>query len=229
MIYGAGRLGRQVLHVLKTHFAGEHEVVGFVDDVRDAGTPVRDGLEVLGPLDAVAADAGTAPGAVGLVPAIGYGDQPARGRALARAADLGYTMPTLVHPRAMIEPGARIGRGAIVLAGALVDQGVHVGPCCYLDQGVMVGEDSQVGPNVYLAAGTIVAGGVAIGRDTFVGAGTVIADGVTVGTGCIVNAQSLVHRDLPDLHKLIQTRDEVRLPLPDRAALATTGVDHGQA
>jgi sugar O-acyltransferase (sialic acid O-acetyltransferase NeuD family) len=229
MIYGAGRLGRQVLHVLRTHFAAGHEVIGFVDDVQPAGTPVRDGLQVLGTLTDLAASPDTDPAAVGLVPAMGYADQPARGRALARARDLGYQLPTLRHPRAWVERGAEVGSGCILLAGVIVDQGASVADCCYLDQGVLVGEDTTVSPNCYLAAGSVVAGGVRIGRDTFLGAGSVVADGVAIGEGCVVNAQSLVHCDVPPFHKLIQTRDEVRLPLPAAAIHGAQGADHGEA
>lgn len=227
LIHGSGRLGRQVLQVLRSHFADRYQPVGFIDDIRPAGDDVL-GLPVLGTLEDVATAPGTSPDQAWLVPAIGYRDQPARGRALDRACALGYRLPTLVHPRAGVEPTATLGDGVIVLAGVLVDQGVVVGDGCYLDQGVMVGEDSVLQPNSYLAAGTIVAGGVRLGRDCFLGAGSVVTDGVNIGDACIVNAQSLVHRDLPAHHKLVQTRQELRLPLPDQTP-ESTEVDHGQA
>ncbi len=227
MIHGAGRLGRQVLHLLRTHFATTHEVLGFVDDIRAPDTPVTEGLQVLGSLADVARDPATAPARVGLIPAIGYTDQSARGRALARAQRLGYTLPTLVHPHAWIEPGSSLGQGVIAMAGVLVDQAVRIGDFCYLDQGVKVGEECTLAANTYLAAGAILAGGVQVGRDGFIGCGAVVTDGVCVGDRCVINAQSLVHRDLPADHKLIQTRDEVRLPLPTADPIEEA--EHGQA
>jgi acetyltransferase-like isoleucine patch superfamily enzyme len=217
VIYGSGRLGRQVLHLVTTHFGAQLTVVGFVDDTKPAGEDVRDGYRTLGGLDAVAAAPDTAPGRVGLIPAIGYGDLFARGRALQHARALGYDFPTLVHPRALIEPGCRLGAGVIVLAGALLDQGVQVDDFCYLDQGVKLGEDTVLGPNNYLAAGTTLGGGVRLGRDNFLGLDTTVTDQVTLGDGNFVNAKSLVYKDLGDRQRLVQFHEQTRLPLPTAA------------
>lgn len=225
LIYGGGRLGQQVVRVIGSHFP-EHELLGVIDDVQPAGLEIIPGVDVIGSLDDIATTSDHDAAHTAIIPAIGYTDQTARGRALDRARGYGYRFLTLVHPQAWVEPSATLGEGVIALAGTLVDQGAQVGDFCYLDQGVKIGEDTTLVGNAYLAAGAILCGGVTVGRDTFVGAGAVITDGVIVGDGCVVNAQSLVHRDLPAFHKLIQTRDELRLPM---AAAPSPEVVHGQA
>jgi len=213
LIYGSGKLGEQVLHVVNHHFGSYLNVVGFVDDTRPAGEDVTAGYQTLGNLETVAASRLHGPNRAVIVPAIGYGDQVARGRALDRAVALGYGMPTLVHPRAWVEPGVEVGDGAIVLAGVLLDQGVKVGENCYLDQGVKLGENTTIGPNNYLAAGSAVGGGVTLGRDNFLGLNTTVTDGVSIGDANFINAKSLVYKDLGSNQRLVQFHEQARLPL----------------
>jgi UDP-3-O-[3-hydroxymyristoyl] glucosamine N-acyltransferase len=213
LLYGSGRLGQQVLHLLNQHFAADYTVIGFVDDTRPGGEAVAGGYRTLGALATVAANPTTAPDHALLVPAIGYGNLPARGRALERARVLGYRFPTLVHPRAWLEPGTALGQGVIVLAGVLIDQAVHVGDCCYLDQGVKLGEECVLGANNYLAAGATLGGGVRLGRDNFLGLDVTVTDGVVLGDGNFVNAKTLVYKDLGDRQRLVEFHEQARLPL----------------
>jgi len=216
LVYGAGRLGGQVLHLLTHHFAGEYTVGGFIDDTRPAGESAAGGHRTLGSLAAVAADPATAPDRTLLVPAIGYADLPARGRALAAARALGYRFLSLVHPHAWLEPTVSLGEGVIVLAGTLLDQTVTVGDWCYLDQGVKLGEECVLGANNYLAAGATLGGGARLGRDNFLGLDVTVTDRVTVGDGTFINARTLVYKDLGDGQRLIEFHEQTRLPMPAR-------------
>jgi len=212
LLYGSGRLGEQVLHLVSTHFADRYTVAGFIDDLRPAAEPVIGGYRTLGSLADVAAHPATGPARAVIVPAIGYRDLPARGRCLELARALGYRLPALVHPRAWIEPGATLGDGVIVLAGVLVDQAVQVGEFCYLDQGVKLGEECVLGANNYLAAGVTLGGRARLGRDNFLGLDTTVTDRVTVGDGNFVNAKTLVYKDLGDRQRLIEFHEQTRLP-----------------
>jgi len=213
LIYGSGKLGEQVLHVVNNHFGSYLNVVGFVDDARPAGEDVVEGYQTLGNLDTVAGSHNLGPNRAVIVPAIGYSNLTARGRALDRAISLGYGMPTLVHPRAWVEPGVEVGDGTIVLAGVLLDQGVKVGDNCYLDQGVKVGENTVLGPNNYLAAGTAIGGGVTMGQNNFLGLNTTVTDGLTIGNANFINAKSLVYKDLDSHQHLVQFHEQTRMPL----------------
>ena len=80
-----------------------------------------------------------------------------------RAAQLG------VHPSAVLDASARIGKGA------------SIGPLVVIEAGVSVGDDAVIGAHTFL------------GRDASVGPGTRLAPRVTLGERCHIGARGLVH------------------------------------
>jgi acetyltransferase-like isoleucine patch superfamily enzyme len=213
-VYGAGYLGRQVLHHLKAHCSDRVRVLGFVDDTLGVGESVAPGLEVLGSLAEAIQKPELSPGRLSMVFAIGYSSMAGRRRALQRVIDAGYDLFDYVHPAAMVEPGAVVGAGSIVLAGAILDQGVTLGPGCYVDIGVRLGADTTVGANNYFSSGTCTGSRVAIGDDCFFGMNCTITTDVRLGSNLFVNANSLVPRDMGDDLKFVEVRRSKELPLP---------------
>jgi UDP-N-acetylglucosamine acyltransferase len=94
----------------------------------------------------------------------------------------------MIHPTAIIDPRAEIGKGT------------SVGPFVVIDAGVKIGEDCALGPHVYLTGQT------QIGARTQIHAGCVIGDlpqdlrfsgeptGVIVGESNVIREHVTVHR-----------------------------------
>jgi len=204
LIYGGGRLGRQVYSLLAMYRGDDLEITGFVDDVQPEGTPVIAGVRTLGGLERVAAEPGTAPGQVKLAMCIGYADMPGRGAAYARAKREGYEFVQFIHPSAMVEPDVELGEGCMVLAGTVLDQRVKAGPINHFDISTIVGEHTDIGENNYFAAGATIAGSVDIGRDNFIGLDVTIVNDIGIGNNTFINAKTLVHRNVPDNSQVIE-------------------------
>jgi len=212
LIYGAGALGRQVYRNL-AGYSGDIEVVGFVDDVKPAGTVVSDNLRTVGDLAATLKQPAYAPDRVWLVAGIGYRDLLARRAAYERALSQGYRFTGFRHPQALIDASAQIDDTAVVLAGAMVDIETRVGPFCYLDLGARVGEWSQLAANCHLSAGAGVGGSVKVGADTFLGMDVTIINDITIGSHVFINACTLVHQDVPDNSRLVEARKSRIVPI----------------
>ncbi len=212
LIYGGGALGRQVYRNL-ADWASDVEILGFVDDVKPAGTPVVAGLPTVGTRELTRQQASLAPGRVLLVPGIGYGDLPARRAAYERAISAGYGFRGFRHPRALIEPSAQVDESAIVLAGVVIDIETVIGPFCYLDAAARVGEWSKLAANCHLSAGAAVGGSVTVGADTFLGMDATIVNDVTVGSHVFINACALVHQDVPDNSRMLEARKSRIVPI----------------
>jgi carbonic anhydrase/acetyltransferase-like protein (isoleucine patch superfamily) len=212
-IYGAGYLGRQVLHHLRSYYSDQTEIMGFIDDVLPTGQDVKDGLGVLSSLPDALGNPDLGPGSTSLVFAIGYSSMTDRGLALKRVRDAGYELFRIIHPAAIMEPGVDLGPGAIVLGGAILDQGVEVGAGCFVDIGVRLGADTIVGANNYFSSGTCTGSRVVIGEDCFFGMNCTITTDVRLGNNLFVNANSLVPRDIGDDVKFVEMRKSKQLPL----------------
>ena len=211
--YGAGHLGRQIYHHVAAHHAERVQVLGFIDDTRPAGEAVIDGQLTLGSLTSAAPSNPLGPGAIALVFAIGYADMRQRRAALQRALDAGYRLHSVIHPRAVIEPGAVVGDGCIVLANAVIDQQVRVGAGCFLDIGVRLTAGTVVGSNNYFSSGMSTGSRVTIGDDCFFGMDCTVTTDVTMGSNLFVNAKTLVPRDVGSNLKLVEVHKSRELPL----------------
>lgn len=211
-IYGAGHLGLQILHHVKHHCSDQAELLGFIDDTRAAGETVSGEVMTLGSLEQAMATESLRPGEIQIVFAIGYADMSARRAALQRVLDAGYELFSMVHPRAVIEPGAVLGAGCIVLQNAVLDQQVRVGAACFIDIGVRLTAGTIVGSNNYFSSGTSTGSRVVIGDDCFFGMDCTVTTEVRMGSRLFVNAKTLVPRDVGDDIKLVEIHKSRELP-----------------
>jgi len=200
LIYGAGRLGRQIVRHVHAHT--DFEVLGFADDTRPVGETVCAGLEVLGGLRDLESDG--MPERASLLMAIGYSDLAGRLRAFERARSTGWSFVGFVHPMASVEPSVVLGDGTVVLAGAVLDEGAALGHVNFVDANVTISEGCRFGDGNFVAAGSVFGGNVTVGCGTFVGLGATVVDGVSIGDRCAVNAGSLVHRSLESGGRLVE-------------------------
>jgi UDP-3-O-[3-hydroxymyristoyl] glucosamine N-acyltransferase len=136
-------------------------------------------------------------------------------RAYALAAQAFYPQRAVtggVHPRAIVDPAARLGAGVAVAAGAVVEagaeigEGTSIGPNSVIGPGVRIGRDCRIGPLVVLSHCELgdrvtLHPGVKIGQDGFgfapdpAGHVKVPQLGrVLVGDGCDIGANSTIDR-----------------------------------
>lgn len=104
---------------------------------------------------------------------------------------------SVVHPRATVATGARIGRGTSILAGSVIAPEAVVGDHVIILQNTSVNHHSRVHDFATLSAGITVLGYVDIGRNAFVGGGTTVIPRIRIGESAVVGAGSVVVRDVP--------------------------------
>ena len=121
-----------------------------------------------------------------------------RKRLYDQALDLGFTLPTIISPRAYVSPHAVIGAGTIVMHGAVVNAGASVGTNCIVNTNALLEHDAAVGNHCHVSTGTILNGGVKVGAGSFVGSGSLIKEGVEIGEDCLIGMGSTVRYHLPD-------------------------------
>lgn len=212
-IYGAGFLGKQILHHLQAYYSDKIELQGFLDDTKPVGEEIASGLRCLGSLSDAIVTPKLSAAETRIVFAVGYASMMARKAALQRVLSSGYELFSVIHPSAIIEPNADVGPGSVVLGGAVLDQGVVLGRACFVDIGVRLGADTSVGENNYFSSGTSTGSRVSIGSDCFFGMDTTITTDVSLGSNLFINAKSLVPRDVGDNVKLVEVHRSKQLPI----------------
>ncbi|AXM95956.1 acetyltransferase [Pseudomonas plecoglossicida] len=105
---------------------------------------------------------------------------------------------TLVHPRSVLSPYARLGVGSVVFAGAVINAGAVIGRGAIINTGCSVDHDCQLGEGVHVSPGAHLAGGVVIGDKSWIGIGATVRQLICIGSNVTVGASSGVVRDVPD-------------------------------
>ena len=126
----------------------------------------------------------------------GLGPVAVRQRLHDDAVARGFTIRSIVHPRAFVDAGADLGDGVQILAGAIVNAGARIGHGALVNSGAIVEHDTTVGAHSHIAPGAVLAGDVRIGDGAHVGLGARIMEGLTVGSGSIIGAGAVVLHDV---------------------------------
>ncbi len=195
VIAGCGGFGREVFGIVTALRAAGTcwRIEGFLDDDPsefDMAQVKALGSQVLGPIHRL-----STMGQVSAVMAIGANE--IRKALVHRFMRDQVYWPTIVHPESTLGIGVRLGRGAIVAAGARLNTNTTVGSQVHVDQNVTIGHDSRVGDFVRLNPQACISGSVLIGDGATIGAGAIVLQGLQVGSGAVVGAGSCVVRDVP--------------------------------
>lgn len=129
---------------------------------------------------------------------VAVGDNVVRGRMLNLAKELGFTLPCLYHPSAIISQFATIGEGSVLFAQTVVNADAKIGRGAIINTASSVDHDSVLGDFVHISPGARLAGNTHVGDFSWVGIGSCTREGSTIGNHCIVGAGAVVLGDLPD-------------------------------
>lgn len=190
VLIGAGSHGKVILEAVRA--MGGFEVVGLLDAAPTARVVL--GVPVLGDnsmLPQLRAD-GVAAAVVTL------GDNGVRQRMSESLRALGFVMPSIIHPTAVIAPSALLGEGVVVMMRAVVGTETRVGTLTIVNTGAIVDHDNDIGEAAHIAPGCAMAGSVSVGTRTLVGVGSAVRPGIRIGRDAVIGAGSAVVADVPD-------------------------------
>ncbi|MGD0751885.1 MAG: NeuD/PglB/VioB family sugar acetyltransferase [Anaerolineales bacterium] len=111
---------------------------------------------------------------------------------------VGFTFPTLVHPRANVETSALVEEGVQVFANAYVGSEAHLQPRCMVNTNAVVSHDCVIGMYSHIAPGALLAGEVRVGAHTLIGMGVTTAIGVRIGDNVRIGNGAIILADVPD-------------------------------
>jgi len=109
---------------------------------------------------------------------------------------LGFSLPVIISPTAVVNEEVEFGAGAAVFDAAVINSGTIIGPLCIVNTHSTVEHDCRLGDNVHVAPGVTLSGNVTIGDNCMVGAGSTVVHGMTICAGCLVGAGSAVVQDI---------------------------------
>jgi len=114
------------------------------------------------------------------------------------AAFIRHSFGTSIHPSAVVDPSATLGRGTVVVHRAVVQANAQLGQHVIVNTGASVDHDCVLGDFVQVAPGAVLCGNVRVGEGTLIAAGAVVVPGIDIGRWAVVGAGAVVTRNVPD-------------------------------
>lgn len=188
LILGAGGQGHVVADAAKE--TGIYKRIAFLDDALPVGNST--GCEILGSFEDYSLFLGDFANAV-----VAIGNNQTRLYLLRRLEHDGYLLPAIVHPRAFVSSGAKVGDGSVILTGAVIVTGARLGVGCIVNTLASVDHDCKLGDGVHICPGAHLAGTVSVGDLTTVYTSASVASNVCIGTQTVIASGSSVVCDIP--------------------------------
>jgi len=127
--------------------------------------------------------------------AIGYNRT--RQQKIALLLDEDFTIPTLIHPSAVVSQYAKMQQGCVVFAGAVVNAFAYIGKGVIINSSAVVEHDCLIGDFSHICPNTALAGGVIVGTGCWLGIGSQVKQLVELGDYCLIGAGSTVLKNIP--------------------------------
>ncbi|WP_028559189.1 acetyltransferase [Paenibacillus pinihumi] len=127
-----------------------------------------------------------------------FGDNRLRTEWNSRLKVAGYSIPTLVHPNAIISSQSSIDEGTVVMPGAIINCDSSIGKHCIINTAVSVDHDCTINNSVHLSPGVRLGGSVSVDEFSWIGLGAKVINNVSIGRGVIIAAGSVVTKNIPN-------------------------------
>lgn len=191
LIGGGGHAGSVADSIVQSN---QYEIAGYIER-ENVGATGALGIPVLGTDNDLKAffDSGIRAAFV----TIGYmGKGYVREKIYDRLKRIGYQIPAIIDPTAILADGVQIGEGTFIGKRAVVNSNSRIGRMCIVNTGAIVEHDNEIGEFSHIAVGSMLCGGVKIGKRVLIGAGAVVIQEINIGDGVIVGAGTTVRHDL---------------------------------
>ena len=189
LIIGAGGHGKVVADAAMS--MERWDEIAFLDDRYPEITSVLD-FSILGKVDEYPSFHSTYQDVV-----VAVGDNKLRVKLIRRCMDHRFSLPIIIHPKAVVSNFAQIGHGSVVFAQAAINAGAIVGIGGVINTSATVDHDCILGCGVHISPGAHIAGQVKIGDYTWIGIGSSIIQQCSISHDVIVGAGSVIIRDVP--------------------------------
>lgn len=190
-IYGTGGSGRELEEMIVLHpeLSDKWSELVFIDDTKEAGL-LRD--HKMMPFDSFVKEYNPENAQV----TIAVGEPEGRRFLHERVVSNGYTLATVVSPKANISKYATLGNGVVVKDNTLVSCEAVVSDNVYIQENAIIGHDVHVNENCQISVSVFIGGRSVIEKNSYLGASSSIREDTTIGEGSIVSMGAVVLKDV---------------------------------
>lgn len=129
---------------------------------------------------------------------VGVGNNETRRKIQRKLEIEGASIPTLIHPTAVLGEYVELALGTVVMAGVVINSCTEIGNGCIINTGSTVDHDNLIEDYVHISPGVHLAGRVKVGQGSWLGIGSTVSNNVNITSGCIAGAGTVVIKDITE-------------------------------
>ncbi|MFC7786758.1 acetyltransferase [Rossellomorea sp. GCM10028870] len=129
---------------------------------------------------------------------VGIGNNTIREKIQNELEENGASIPTLIHPNAVIGEQVILASGTVVMAGVVINCGTNIGKGCILNTSSTIDHDNIIEDYVHISPGAHLAGTVKVGKRSWLGIGSIVSNNVNITSGCTIGAGTVVVKDITE-------------------------------
>ena len=104
----------------------------------------------------------------------------------------GFTLPSIISPRAYISKHAMVGKGVVIMHDVLINANAKIGDNCIINSKVLIEHDCSISKHCHISTNATINGGVTVKTGCFVGSGSTTKESITIEENSFVKVGSLV-------------------------------------
>ena len=194
ILLGGGGHAKVLIDLVNT--SGQFEILGILATQLEIGTKVLN-VPVLGGDDLLPEL--FSKGIKNVCIAIGsVKDNTRRRNLFDKVKQMGFLVPYLLHPQAIISKNVHFSEGVQIMVGVNVQTDSLFKENTIINTGAIIEHDCSIGSHAHICSGAVISGGCTVGDGAFIGAGATVMQGINIGQYVTVAAGAVVVKDVPD-------------------------------
>lgn len=106
---------------------------------------------------------------------VGYlGKGNSREKIFDKLKTIGFTLPIIVDPSAIVSENVFIDEGTFVGKGCIINSESYIGKCCIINTGSIIEHETEIDDFAHISVGSVLCGQVKVGKGAFVGANSTV-------------------------------------------------------
>ena len=104
----------------------------------------------------------------------------------------GFTLPSIISPRAYISKHAMVGKGVVIMHDVLINANAKIGDNCIINSKVLIEHDCSISKHCHISTNATINGGVTVKPGCFIGSGAITKESIIIAKNSFIKAGSLV-------------------------------------
>lgn len=141
---------------------------------------------------------------------IGYlGKSDVREKLYEKLKRIGYQLPVICDPSAIISEQVKIGEGSFIGKGVIINTCVSIGKMCIINSGAVIEHDCRIADFTHLSVASVLCGEVNVGEASFIGANATVIQQKEIGRRCIIGAGTVIRKQVEDYSMVYSIKNNI--------------------